>query len=187
MKILNIIILLVITVFFYRCIKVDQSAPNLNQNSNNFIKIKHVQNLFFEMKLLTLNELKQISKNHFSNSTNETEYCKNLSFIFKIKLKSSNNSNDIITGISTSIEDYKKNIEKMSLGLTEYFELSYDNNLYNPQIITFENAANVSPFLTFLIVFPIKSDAVINKSIDLQFIDFIFNTGIHHFQFDSIV
>jgi len=155
----------------------------INDKNNGLVRERRVDDLIFLLRYLPPEYFVYLEKNEENKKDGLLkEYQNGISFSFHIK-PAGKFGNILYRGIQNE-EQLKSRINFLNFQFGSLLELNCSKTAIPPVLCVLENNYNLNDGLRFLIVFEKNDDAVIADNLDIKFIDLVFDSGIHHFNFN---
>lgn len=155
----------------------------INGKNNGLVRERRVDDLIFILRYLPPEYFVYLEKNEENEKDRLLkEYQNGISFSFNIK-PAGEFGNILYRGIQNE-EQLKSRINFLNFQFGSLLELNCCKTAIPPVLCVLENSYNLNDGLRFLVVFEKSDDTVIADNLDIKFIDLVFDTGIHHFNFN---
>jgi hypothetical protein len=156
----------------------------VNKSNNGLKKQRKIDDLIFTVKYLPPEYL--ILKENEALEADRKEQEEYLNGItFSLTISSEGDFGKVLYRGITDEEQLKSRISFLNFQFGSLLELNNNNVSITPTLSLLENTYNLTDNLNFLIVFEKDKLGEISNQLDLKYIDWIFDTGIHHFLFEQ--
>ncbi len=154
-----------------------------NDASHGLLKTRQVADVTFTLKylpagLLYLKQRKDADappKDSLQKELSQQQH-------FVLTIQPTDDKNDIMYRDLANYQEYKERAVEMNFRMDSYLAMQIGGTDVPPLLCTLENTYSVRNGRSLYMVFPAPPEG---KPVDIVFTDEIFNTGIHHFVFDS--